>query len=124
MQYWTSLISAGEQSLPLSSRDGKQLRIIAPSQRLTREALEAQLAAAISARELAVDCGHMLLTGWQRGSSPGRAPLALMRAAAYLQSREHEIALRVPPRLSDSTRHSRTRGVQGIRSSLGIHPYA
>ena len=39
----------------------------------------------------------MLLTAWQRGGNPSRAPLALVRGYAYLQVQEHEIALRVPP---------------------------
>ena len=100
LQHWASLIIAGEQPLPLSSRDGKLLRIIAPSQCLAREDLEAQLAAAIATQDLALDARHMLLAAWQRGSSPGRAPLALMRAYAYLQSQENEIALRVNSRLT------------------------
>ena len=98
VQHWTSLISAGEQPLPLSSRDGKLLRIVAPSQCLTGRALQDHLAAAMDAHDLAGDCRHMLLTAWQRGGSPGRAAVALMRGYAYLQAEEHSIALRVSSR--------------------------
>ena len=103
VQHWTTLITAGEEPLPLSSRDGKLLRIIAPSQCLPPDTLQVELAAVMAGLQLAPDCRHMLLTAWQRGGTPGRASLALIRGYGYLQAEEHEIALRVSTHLPHSS---------------------
>ncbi len=94
-QHWTVLIQAAEEPLPLSSRDGRMLRLIPANQRLSNDGLMTQLQAAIAAHQLAVDARCMLTALWQRGRAPGRAALALMRGYAYLQDGQHDLAARV-----------------------------
>ena len=94
-QHWASRIKEAEEPLPLSSRDGRMLRLIPANQRLSHAGLKTQLQAAIVGRQLAVDARCMLTAAWQRGKAPGRAVLALMRGYAYLQDGHHDLASRV-----------------------------
>ena len=106
MQHWGSLIDAAEEPLPLSSRDGKLLRLVPANQRLSRTELKAQLQVALTAHQLAPEARSVLAAAWQRGRAPGRAAVALMRGYAYLQDGQLDLAQRVrsgPLHVADAT---------------------
>ena len=66
LQEWARLIAKGEVPNPMSSRDGKLLKLVSPSQRLLQPELEAHLQHALR-HHLQEEAGCLLSIAWSKG---------------------------------------------------------
>ena len=108
MQYWADCITAAEAPNPLSSRDGRMLRPVPASDRLTQPTLSKKLQEALGKMH-GMQAG-LLCDAWSKGKRPDKGMLALMRGYAYAQAGKHEQSLKVcTPVLSANTKTSNVR---------------
>jgi hypothetical protein len=93
--YWSKLVDAAQQPHPLSSRDGKLLKLVPKQHRLT----QIELQNLVNDFLLADTCWleeakNLVWYAWTESRTPGRAELAFFRAGAYLQANNAEQAQR------------------------------
>ncbi len=93
--YWSKLVDAAQQPHPMSSRDGKLLKLVPKQHRLT----QIQLQNLVNDFLLAdtwwfEEAKNLVWNAWTEARTPGRAELAFFRAAAYLQANNPDQAQR------------------------------
>lgn len=65
VQYWARLVEEAQAPNPLSSRDGRLLKIVPPERRLAPEQLQAHLEAAL--KELQGEGRDLMCEAWAQG---------------------------------------------------------
>lgn len=93
LQYWAACILKAQEPNPLSSRDGRYLKLVPKQFALTRSALTKQVQDVM--QKLHSMQAQLLYTAWGGSGQPDKASLALMRGFAYAQAGRYEQALKV-----------------------------
>ena len=93
LQYWAACIARGQAPNPLSSRDGRQLKLVPKQWALSQSAVAKNLQKVIG--DLHTMQAGLLCTAWGTCRQPDKASLALMRGFAYAQAGRYEQALKV-----------------------------
>ncbi|KAG7673606.1 hypothetical protein KSW81_006806 [Nannochloris sp. 'desiccata'] len=93
--YWSKLVDAAQQPHPMSSRDGKLLKLVPKQHRFCQAELQDLVNGfLISNTWWLEEAKNLIWNAWTEKRTPGRAELAFFRAAAYLQATNAEQAQR------------------------------
>lgn len=94
-RYWAQVVGAAEAPAPLSSRDGRLLRLVPVESRLEPNALLSALGAALNGEcDLCEEARDLLCAAWAAARTPGRSEAAFFRGLAYLEAGNHQQATR------------------------------
>lgn len=93
--YWSKLVDAAQQLHPMSSRDGKLLKLVPKQHRLCQAELQDLVNGFLFSNTLWLEeAKNLVWNAWTECRTPGRAEVAFFRAAAYLQATNAEQAQR------------------------------
>lgn len=93
--YWSKLVDSSQQPHPMSSRDGKLLKLVPKQHRFCQAELQDLINGFLFSNTWWLEeAKNLLCNAWAECRTPGRAELAFFRAVAYLQATNAEQAQR------------------------------